>query len=131
MTNASFTDTQAMVSTPLALSSSAFSMKPGRCLRLQVGVKAPGTANSTTYSRRERTAGRALSARPGPQKLRQAVKQVCLVVGLQGFRQRCYARSGRASRRGPCQPSGGRPRTFLPFVRVPSATSCMLPSALK
>ena len=29
-------------------SSWAFSMKPGKCLRLQVGVKAPGTANSTT-----------------------------------------------------------------------------------
>lgn len=34
----------------LALISSAFSMKPGKCLRLQVGVKAPGTANSTTCS---------------------------------------------------------------------------------
>lgn len=95
ITNASLTDTQAMVSTPLPRSSSAwpgkkggtrlqwaaaperegrqqrragfqtvprpaclpasctarprtFSMKPGRCLREQVGVKAPGTANSTT-----------------------------------------------------------------------------------
>ena len=32
------------------LSSSAASTKPGRCLRLQVGVKAPGTAKSTTCS---------------------------------------------------------------------------------
>ena len=38
-----------MVSTPLLLISSAFSMKPGRCLVLQVGVKAPGTPTSTTF----------------------------------------------------------------------------------
>ena len=38
-----------MVSTPLLLISSAFSMKPGRCLVLQVGVKAPGTPTRTTF----------------------------------------------------------------------------------
>lgn len=31
------------------LISSAFSMNPGRCFILQVGVKAPGTANNTTF----------------------------------------------------------------------------------
>src|SRR5579875_2959633 len=40
---------QAMVSTPLALIASACCTKPGRCLALQVGVNAPGTANSTTF----------------------------------------------------------------------------------
>ena len=40
---------QATVSTPLAFSASAFCTKPGRCLALQVGVKAPGTANRTTF----------------------------------------------------------------------------------
>ena len=49
ITKASLTETQAMLSTPLLLISSAFSMKPGRCLRLQVGVKAPGTANRMTF----------------------------------------------------------------------------------
>src|SRR5580698_9435305 len=49
MTKASLTEMQAMVSTPLALIESAFCTNPGRCLALQVGVKAPGTANSTTF----------------------------------------------------------------------------------
>src|SRR3546814_1074603 len=40
---------QAMGSTPLALNSAAFCTKPGRCLAEQVGVKAPGTENSTTF----------------------------------------------------------------------------------
>ena len=48
MTKASFTDTQAISSTPLAVMASASAMKPGRCFCEQVGVKAPGTANSTT-----------------------------------------------------------------------------------
>src|SRR6187401_3062448 len=34
---------------PLALIAAAFFTKPGRWLLLQVGVKAPGTANSTTF----------------------------------------------------------------------------------
>src|SRR4051794_32750033 len=49
ITNASFTAMQATVSTPLALRASAFCTKLGRCLTLQVGVNAPGTANSTTF----------------------------------------------------------------------------------
>ena len=49
MTNTSLTAMQAMVSTPLALMSAAFSTKPGRCLASQVGVNAPGTENSTTF----------------------------------------------------------------------------------
>mmetsp|Transcript_17212 Transcript_17212/g.29416 ORF Transcript_17212/g.29416 Transcript_17212/m.29416 type:complete len:213 (-) Transcript_17212:51-689(-) len=49
ITKASFTLRQAMVSTPLALISSARSTKPGKCLRLHVGVKAPGTAKMTTF----------------------------------------------------------------------------------
>src|SRR5579864_7289018 len=48
MTNTSFTAMQAMVSTPLARIWSASCTKPGRCLASQVGVKAPGTENSTT-----------------------------------------------------------------------------------
>mmetsp|Transcript_39684 Transcript_39684/g.66603 ORF Transcript_39684/g.66603 Transcript_39684/m.66603 type:complete len:206 (+) Transcript_39684:442-1059(+) len=48
ITKASFTATHPIISTPLALISAACSMKPGRCFKLQVGVKAPGTANSTT-----------------------------------------------------------------------------------
>jgi hypothetical protein len=48
ITKTSLTETQAIVSTPLAFSSAAFSLKPGRCLAEQVGVKAPGTANSAT-----------------------------------------------------------------------------------
>src|SRR3546814_4971166 len=50
ITKASLTAMQAMVSTPLALNSAAFCTKPGRCLAEQVGVKAPGTENSTTRS---------------------------------------------------------------------------------
>ena len=49
ITNASFTDRQAIVATPLLLMSAAFSTKPGRCLASQVGVNAPGTENSTTF----------------------------------------------------------------------------------
>src|SRR4051794_19479254 len=49
MTKASLTEMQAMVSTPLPLIAAAFCTKPGKCLALQVGVKAPGTANSTTF----------------------------------------------------------------------------------
>ena len=49
MTKTSLTAMQAMVSTPLALRASAFCTKPGRCLALQVGVKAPGTAKRTTF----------------------------------------------------------------------------------
>src|SRR5262249_28930857 len=47
-TNGSFTAMHTTRSTPCFLKSSALSMKPGRCLRWQVGVKAPGTANRTT-----------------------------------------------------------------------------------
>jgi len=49
MTKASLTARQAITSTPFFLISAAFSTKPGRCLAEQVGVKAPGTANSTTF----------------------------------------------------------------------------------
>src|SRR5262245_35119208 len=49
MTNTSLTPVTAMVATPLALMASAFFTKPRRWLLLQVGVKAPGTANSTTF----------------------------------------------------------------------------------
>ena len=49
ITNASFTDRHTTRSTPLAASAPALSTKPGRWLLLQVGVKAPGTANSTTW----------------------------------------------------------------------------------
>src|SRR5262245_49505835 len=44
----SLTATQAMVSMPRARNASACWMKPGMCFRWQVGVNAPGTANSTT-----------------------------------------------------------------------------------
>src|SRR5499427_6787400 len=49
MTNTSLTAVTAMVSTPLALMASPFCRKPGRWLLWQVGVNAPGTANSTTF----------------------------------------------------------------------------------
>src|SRR6476469_2805373 len=49
ITKGSFTATQATVCTPFFLKASALSINPGRCLRWQVGVKAPGTANSTTF----------------------------------------------------------------------------------
>jgi hypothetical protein len=48
MTKGSLTLMHATVSTPLALSSSEASTNPGRCLSEHVGVKAPGTAKSTT-----------------------------------------------------------------------------------
>ena len=48
MTKASFTAMQAIASTPLARNASACSLKPGRWRAEQVGVKAPGTPNSTT-----------------------------------------------------------------------------------
>ena len=48
ITNTSLTAVTAIASTPLALSASAFSTKPGRWFMWQVGVNAPGTANSTT-----------------------------------------------------------------------------------
>src|SRR6185295_15005129 len=49
ITNTSLTPVTAMVSIPLALMASAWATKPGRWALLQVGVKAPGTANSTTF----------------------------------------------------------------------------------
>src|SRR5258706_1559680 len=49
ITNASFTETHAIRSTPFALMSFACAMKPGRCCIEQVGVNAPGTANSTAF----------------------------------------------------------------------------------
>src|ERR1700761_3322881 len=49
ITNTSLTETQAMVSTPLALKSATCCLKLGRCLAEQVGVKAPGSANSATF----------------------------------------------------------------------------------
>src|ERR1700760_3174009 len=49
ITNTSLTPVTAIVSMPLALIASAFLIKPGRWLLLQVGVNAPGTANSTTF----------------------------------------------------------------------------------
>ncbi|KAI3471985.1 hypothetical protein Pfo_028673 [Paulownia fortunei] len=49
ITNASLTEIQAMVSTPLALNSAAFSTKPGRCFCEQVGVNAPGTAKRMVF----------------------------------------------------------------------------------
>src|SRR5688572_19314056 len=49
MTNTSLTPVTAIVSMPLPLMAAAFFTKPGRWLLLQVGVNAPGTANSTTF----------------------------------------------------------------------------------
>src|SRR3972149_1006556 len=49
MTNASFTDMQAIVSMPLALNLSALCRKPGTCFAEQVGVNAPGRPNNTTF----------------------------------------------------------------------------------
>src|SRR6185437_15152184 len=49
ITNASLTEMQAMVSTPLALILSNDVTKPGTCLAEQVGVKAPGRAKATTF----------------------------------------------------------------------------------
>src|SRR5512142_2264444 len=49
MTNASLTEMQAMVSTPLPLILSNEPTNPGTCLAEQVGVKAPGRAKATTF----------------------------------------------------------------------------------
>ena len=49
MTKASLEAMMRTWSTPLALSLSTFSMKEGTCLSVQVGVKAPGTAMTTTF----------------------------------------------------------------------------------
>ena len=49
ITKASLTPVTAMVSTPLALKAATLLRKLGMCRLLQVGVKAPGTANSTTF----------------------------------------------------------------------------------
>src|SRR6185437_2838235 len=49
ITNTSLTAMHARVSTPFARSWSASCTKPGRCFASQVGVKAPGTENSTTF----------------------------------------------------------------------------------
>ena len=49
ITKTSLTPVTAMVSTPLALIASALLRKLGMCRLLQVGVKAPGTANSATF----------------------------------------------------------------------------------
>src|SRR5262245_6670070 len=52
----SLTATQAIVSMPRARNASACWMKPGMCLRWQVGVNAPGTAKSTTRLPRKTSA---------------------------------------------------------------------------
>src|SRR4029077_16557434 len=49
ITKPSLTAVTAMVSTPLALMASAFCTNPGRWFLWQVGVNAPGTANSTNF----------------------------------------------------------------------------------
>src|SRR5467141_719125 len=49
ITKPSLTAVTAMESTPLALMAAAFFTKPGMWFLWQVGVKAPGTANSTTF----------------------------------------------------------------------------------
>src|SRR5260370_17696545 len=49
MTKASLTERQAMVSMPFFLRAASFWTNPGTCLAEQVGVKAPGTAKSTTF----------------------------------------------------------------------------------
>src|SRR4051812_49839542 len=49
ITKTSLTPVTAMVSMPLALIASALVRKPGRWFLWQVGVKAPGTANNTTF----------------------------------------------------------------------------------
>src|ERR1041384_7070934 len=49
ITKASLIPVTAMVLTPLALNASMFLRKLGMCRLLQVGVKAPGTANSATF----------------------------------------------------------------------------------
>ena len=49
MTNTSLTPVTAIVSMPFALIAAAFFRKPGMWILWQVRVKAPGTANSTTF----------------------------------------------------------------------------------
>ena len=49
ITLASFTATQAILSTPFLRSASALLAKLGRCLTEQVEVNAPGTANRATF----------------------------------------------------------------------------------
>src|SRR5271170_40526 len=49
ITNTSLTPVTAMASMPLLLIAAAFFTKPGKWFLWQVGVKAPGTANSTTF----------------------------------------------------------------------------------
>src|SRR5690348_7476454 len=49
MTKPSLTAVTAIVSMPFALMAAACFTKPGRWFLWQVGVKAPGTANSTTF----------------------------------------------------------------------------------
>ena len=48
MTQASFTEMHATVSTPFAVRSSYFTTYPGMCVFEHPGVNAPGTAKSTT-----------------------------------------------------------------------------------
>src|SRR5659263_81606 len=48
ITKGSLTDRQITLSIPFALNTPASSLKRGRCVLEQVGVKAPGSANSTT-----------------------------------------------------------------------------------
>src|ERR1035437_10209051 len=49
MTNTSVTPVTAMVLTPFALMAAALFRKLGMCMLVQVGVKAPGTANRATF----------------------------------------------------------------------------------
>src|SRR5665647_3555673 len=49
MTNTSFTPVTAMALTPFALMAAALFRKLGMCMLVQVGVKAPGTANRATF----------------------------------------------------------------------------------
>src|SRR5258706_10898448 len=49
ITKTSLTEVQAIVVTPFALNSAACCRNPGRCIPWQVGVNAPGTANSTAF----------------------------------------------------------------------------------
>src|SRR5690606_3605223 len=49
ITKGSFTATHQISSTPAALNSSALAIKPGKCCSEQVGVKAPGTANTAIF----------------------------------------------------------------------------------
>ena len=138
-----------MVSTPLARSSSAFSMNPGRCFRLQVGVKAPGTANSTTCSgegagqgggaqaevaggivRRlcrsgicARLSAQVLIGRAGPPTAAASATTGAEQQPMPPPRHALFART--------CRHPPAPPLTFLPLVRLPTVTSCMLPSASK